>query len=110
MKLPSLLPLLCLSLNQVIFVAGLVTLETIRDLTKLTDELRERILETGPASRVERDPMVEVLGGQRVLGGGDEDGDDIEDVRGFLIFPSFLLSFSCNSILFCLPFLRLIRK
>ncbi|CZR58087.1 uncharacterized protein PAC_07977 [Phialocephala subalpina] len=80
MKLPSLLPLLCLSLNQVIFVVGLVTLETIRDLTKLTDELRERILETGPASRVERDPMVEVLGGQRVLGGGDEDGDDIEDV------------------------------
>ncbi|KAF8862939.1 hypothetical protein BDZ45DRAFT_645627 [Acephala macrosclerotiorum] len=90
MRLPSLLNILCwsLSLNQ---VTGLVTLETIRDLTKLTDELREKILETGPAAAaVERqrergmevDPMVAVLGGrgQVVMSGGDEDGDDIEDV------------------------------
>jgi hypothetical protein len=30
---------------------------------------------------VEIDPMVQVLGGQAVLSGDDDDGEEIEDVR-----------------------------
>jgi hypothetical protein len=39
--------------------------------------------------RVEIDPMVRVLGGQAVLSGDDDDGEEIEDVR---LRPLFITS------------------
>jgi hypothetical protein len=53
----------------------LVTLQTIRNLTALTDESKERIVESGT---VVVDQLARVLGGQLVLGGGDE--EEVEDV------------------------------
>ncbi|KUJ15454.1 uncharacterized protein LY89DRAFT_735565 [Mollisia scopiformis] len=55
---------------QLIYVSALITLESIRDLTRLTDDMRARIEGSGKVS---------IVPGQRVLGGG-EDGDEIEDV------------------------------
>lgn len=57
---------------------GLVTLDTIRNLTKVTDECKERVVESGGVV----DAMVRGLGGigvgegQVVFGGGEE----VEDV------------------------------
>ena len=48
----------------------------------MTNECRERITSSGDVEgvRVEIDPMVRVLGGQAVLSGDDDDGEEIEDV------------------------------
>jgi hypothetical protein len=61
-------------------ISALVTLQTIRNLTTLTDECKDRIVESG---NVMVDGMARVLGGvqvgQVVLdGGGDE--EEVEDV------------------------------
>jgi hypothetical protein len=57
---------------------GLVTLDTIRNLTTVTNECKERIVESGS---VVVDGMARVLGGvgagQVVLGGGDEEVEDV---------------------------------
>jgi hypothetical protein len=57
---------------------GLVTLDTIRNLTAVTDECKERIVQSGS---VVVDEMARVLGGigagQVVLGGGDEEVEDV---------------------------------
>jgi len=47
----------------------------------VTNECRERITSSGEVEggRVEIDPMVRVLGGQAVLSGDDDDGEEIED-------------------------------
>jgi len=54
-------------------IFGLVTLQTIRNLTALTDECKERIVESG----VVVDQMARILG-QVVFGGQDE--GEVEDV------------------------------
>jgi uncharacterized protein GlcG (DUF336 family) len=63
-------------------ISGLVTLQTIRNLTAVTDECKERIVEGGG---VVIDEMARVLGGlgvrggssQLVLNGGDEEVEDV---------------------------------
>jgi len=65
-------------------VSGLVTLQTIRNLTAVTDECKERIVESGG---VTVDGMARVLGGvggQVILGGGDE--EEVEDVSSSFSF------------------------
>jgi hypothetical protein len=66
---------------------GLVTLDTIRNLTAVTDECKERIVESGSVVVEEMARMLGGVGaGQMVLGGGDE---EVEDVRSdFWIFIS----------------------
>jgi hypothetical protein len=85
--------LIALSLGQLI--VGLVTLQTIRNLTGVTDECRERILESGGVSgnagEVVIDEMARVLGGVGVGGGqavlrGDGDGEEVEDVSSLTFF------------------------
>jgi hypothetical protein len=66
---------------------GLVTLDTIRNLTAVTDECKERIVESGS---VVVDEMARVLSGvgagQVVLGGGDEEVEDVSlDFGLFLV-------------------------
>jgi hypothetical protein len=52
---------------------GLVTLDTIRNLTAVTDECKERIVESGSVVVEEMARMLGGVGaGQMVLGGGDE--------------------------------------
>ncbi len=57
-----------------------MTLDTIRNLTKVTDECKERVVESGG---VVVDAMVRGLGGIRVgagqvvLGGGEEEVEDV---------------------------------
>jgi len=77
-----LLSLLLLCINHLTPICALVTLQTIRNLTTVTNECRERITSSGDVEgvRVEIDPMVRVLGGQAVLSGDDDDGEEIEDV------------------------------
>lgn len=74
MQTPFLSLLIVLGFVQLI--SGLVTLQTIRNLTALTDEYKERIVESG---NVMVDGMARVLGGagQVVLSGGD--GEEVED-------------------------------
>ena len=76
------LTLLLLYINHLNGICALVTLQTIRDLTAVTNGCHERITSSGNAEggRVEIDLMVRVLGGQVVLS-GDDDGKEIEDVR-----------------------------
>jgi hypothetical protein len=87
--------LIALSLGQLI--VGLVTLQTIRNLTEVTDECRERILESGSVSgnagEVVIDEMARVLGGVGVGGGqavlrgdGDGDGEEVENVSSVTFF------------------------
>lgn len=57
---------------------GLVTLDTIRNLTEVTDECKERVVESG----VVVDAMVRGMGGdgaggQVVFGGGEEEVEDV---------------------------------
>jgi len=67
-------------------ILGLVTLQTIRNLTTLTDECKERVVESGA---VVVDQMARILGGQVVLAGGEE--GEVEDVSfGFFYFESVL--------------------
>jgi hypothetical protein len=80
-------------LSHVIAVRGLVTLQTIRDITNVTEECREQIM----GKEIEREGMllvvgVDGVGEQSVLSGGhgDEDGEDVEDVRLPFSFLSFL--------------------
>jgi len=62
-----------------------VTLQTIRNLTVVTDECRERITGTGVVgsgeAAIEIDEMARVLGGggQVVLRGGEDDGEEVEE-------------------------------
>jgi hypothetical protein len=79
-----LLSLLLLCINHLTPIFALVTLQTIRNLTIVTNECRDRITSSGgvEGGRVEIDPMVQVLGGQAVLS-GDDDGEEIEDVSPF---------------------------
>jgi hypothetical protein len=78
-----LLSLLLFCINHLTPICALVTLQTIRNLTTVTNECRERITSSRDVEggRVEIDPMVQVLGGQAVLSGDDDDGEEIEDVR-----------------------------
>ena len=66
---------------------ALITLQTIRNLTELTDDCRTRITGTTIEGQVEIDEMARVLGGvgrgQMVMGSGDEDGDEVEVVSFF---------------------------
>ena len=82
MHIYYLLSLLLLCINHLTPICALVTLQTIRNLTTVTNECRERITSSGDVEgvRVEIDPMVRVLGGQAVLSGDDDDGEEIEDV------------------------------
>ena len=61
---------------------ALITLQTIRNLTELTDDCRERITGVTVEGPVEIDEMARVLGGtqQVMLTGRDEDGDEVEVV------------------------------
>lgn len=83
MQLPSVL--IAVVLSQVISTYGLVTLQTIRDITNVTEECRGRITRKDVDGREEM-PLVVGMGGgmeQSVLSaghGGDEDGEDVEDV------------------------------
>jgi len=77
--LPAALALAC-------YAHALLTLQTMRNLTEITDECRERIVgaEIGGSVVIGEDPMVRVLGGvgggQTVLRGGhDEDDGEVED-------------------------------
>lgn len=72
---------LLIALSGCIFLQAawaLITLDTIRNLTKVTDECKERVVESGG---VVVDAMVRGLGGisagQVVLGGGDEEVEDV---------------------------------
>ncbi len=69
----------------------MVTLGTIRNLTAVTDECKERIVESGS---VVVDGMARVLGGvgagQVVLGGGDEEVEDVSLDSGFFFLGLFL--------------------
>ena len=57
---------------------ALVTLQTIRNLTTLTDEAKDRVVESGA---VVVDQMARILGGQVMLGGGEEGEEgEVEDV------------------------------
>lgn len=66
-------------------ISGLVTLQTIRNLTALTDECKERIVESGNVAH----GIAGMLGGfgrgagQVVFGGGEGDGDEVEDVSSY---------------------------
>ena len=68
-------------------VSGLVTLQTVRDITNATEECRGRIT----AKDTEGKGMQVVVGmegmGQSVLstGRGDDEGEDVEDVSLFLL-------------------------
>jgi hypothetical protein len=70
--------LLFLGLGQL--TSAFIQQETIRNLTIITDECRERIVSLGSVSQV--DEMARVLGGagQTVLRGGGDDEDEVEDV------------------------------
>jgi hypothetical protein len=75
---------------------GLVTLDTIRNLTAVTDECKERIVESG---NVVVEGMPRVLGGvgagQVVLGGGDEEVEDVSFESGFLGFLGVFFQGDC---------------
>jgi homospermidine synthase len=60
----------------------------------VTNECRERITSLGEVEggRVQIDPMVRVLGGQAVLSGDDDDGEEIEDVSPSLTSQGHLES------------------
>lgn len=81
MQLSNLL-LLFLALLGGHLTHALITLQTIRNLTELTDDCRERIAGITVEGLVEIDEMARVLGGtqQVTLTGGDEDGDEVEVV------------------------------
>jgi len=67
------LPKIFLLLLSSHLVLALVTLDTIRDLTSLTDECRDRITDEGD--------VIQLPGTLQVhLGSGQEDGGEIEDV------------------------------
>ncbi len=70
--------LLFLWLGQL--TSAFIQQETIKNLTIITDECRERIVSLGSVSQV--DEMARVLGGagQTVLRGGADDEDEVEDV------------------------------
>lgn len=94
-------PILLLPLIQ-----ALITLESIRELTRLTDDLRVKIEESveGSGVAVEENELLGVGGsvGQRVLGlevegrkgdeDGDEDGDEVEDVSSSFFLFCLILS------------------
>lgn len=79
-------------------IQALITLESIRDLTRLTDELRVRIEGTGKVFEGESGVGVRDGDGQVVLGGGGgerEDGEEVEVVSfGFLVL--FCIVFGCG--------------
>ncbi|PSS25097.1 hypothetical protein M430DRAFT_39234 [Amorphotheca resinae ATCC 22711] len=66
------LPKIFLLLLSSHLVLALVTLDTIRDLTSLTDECRDRITDEGDVIQLPGTPQVH-------LGSGQEDGGEIED-------------------------------
>lgn len=83
------LPAFSLLLTVVVTVQALVTLETIRTLTNVTNECRGRVTGKEMSADAELDPMVAVLGGgggpgQVILGGGD-DVEAVEEVSGFFL-------------------------
>lgn len=95
-----LLALLAVVLSHLTLSHALVTLQTIRDITNVTEECRGRITVKGvDGSMGEGMQVVMGMGGmgQSVLsaghdGGGEEDGDDVEDVSPIprsVIFWSF---------------------
>jgi len=75
---------LLVALSLCHLIAGLVTLQTIRNLTEVSNECRERIVGSRGEGEIERvviDEMARVLGGiggQAILR-GDGDGEDVED-------------------------------
>jgi hypothetical protein len=77
--------LLVLALWCIGAAQALITLESIRNLTRVTDELKGRIEDLGRVQQVDVDPVVRALGGVDVnqvrLGG--EDGDEVEAVSAF---------------------------
>jgi hypothetical protein len=83
MQLSNLLPVF-LALLAGHLTHALITLQTIRNLTELTDDCRERITGITVEGLVEIDEMARVLGRtqQVMLTGGDEDedGDEVEVV------------------------------
>jgi hypothetical protein len=68
-------------------ISALVTLQTMRNLTVLTRECKEKIVGSGEVDGGLVDEMARVLGGvggeQVLLRGGDEDGGEVEDVSAF---------------------------
>ena len=74
--------------------SGLVTLDAIRNLTAVTDECKGRIVESGS---VVIDEMARVLGGigggagQVVLGGGDEEVEDVSSTFSAFFSRRFFL-------------------
>jgi len=80
---------LMITLTLCQLIAGLVTLQTIRNLTEVTDECRERILESwsgsvsgGEVEGAVIDEMARVLGGVggQVVLTVDGDKEEVEDV------------------------------
>ncbi len=68
--------------HLLLVVESMVTLETIRNLTSITNDCRGLITTKTERGLGEVDPMIAVLGGQAVLDLGD-DVDDVEEVSGF---------------------------
>lgn len=72
-------------------VLALVTLDTIRDLTSLTDECRDRITDEGD--------VIQLPGTEQVhLGSGQEDGGEIEDVSRMsnpFVLSRYLSRYEC---------------
>jgi hypothetical protein len=74
---------LLISLVFAQLISGLVTLQTIRNLTAVTDECKERIVES---RGVVADEMSRVLSGTGVVGGAGQvvlysgDDEEVEDV------------------------------
>jgi hypothetical protein len=94
----SYLVAICLGISHLTFFThALVTLQTITNLTEVTDQCRERIVQGGAVGNregvVEIDEMARVLGGidgglgggQTVLRGEDDEGE-VEDVSHFSCF------------------------
>lgn len=67
-------------------VCGKITEESIRSLTEVTRECRGRVAGEGVVDRVwDEGGGIDGEKGQIILGGGHEDGDEIEDVSLILI-------------------------
>lgn len=98
MQVPSLLVLLSALTPHLIAISAFLTHESIRNLTVVTDEYRERITEIDG----EGETIVQILGGGQVVLQnirGDRRGDEVEEVgvkcSSSIYFPPPLPSLGC---------------